>query len=209
MHRQLRYAVLATALLAGTAFAGARQELDAFTLGLKGLDGQFSQKVTDANGRAKETSSGRVALSVPRLFRWEYAKPYKQLIVADGKKVWVFDPDLEQVSVRVQGTEEQNSPLTALIDPARLDKQYDVSEEAAERDGLQWLSLTPKVDTEASFQMASLGFGKQGLARMEIVDAVGQRTAITFEGWKRNPAFAADTFRFTPAKGVDVVGDAQ
>ncbi|AEL07139.1 outer membrane lipoprotein chaperone LolA [Xanthomonas campestris pv. raphani] len=209
MHRQLRYAVLATALLAGTAFAGARQELDAFTRGLKGLDGQFSQKVTDANGRAKETSSGRVALSAPRLFRWEYAKPYKQLIVADGKKVWVFDPDLEQVTVRVQGTEEQNSPLTALIDPARLDKQYDVSEEAAERDGLQWLSLTPKVDTEASFQMASLGFGKQGLARMEIVDAVGQRTAITFEGWKRNPAFAADTFRFTPAKGVDVVGDAQ
>lgn len=209
MHRQLRYAVLATALLAGTAFAGARQELDAFTRGLKGLDGQFSQKVTDANGRAKETSSGRVALSAPRLFRWEYAKPYKQLIVADGKKVWVFDPDLEQVAVRVQGTEEQNSPLTALIDPARLDKQYDVSEEAAERDGLQWLSLTPKVDTEASFQMASLGFGKQGLARMEIVDAVGQRTAITFEGWKRNPAFAADTFRFTPAKGVDVVGDAQ
>ncbi|MEQ7892504.1 outer membrane lipoprotein chaperone LolA [Xanthomonas arboricola] len=209
MHRQLRYAVLATALFAGTAFAGARQELDTFTRGLKGLDGQFTQQVSDANGRVKERASGRVALSAPRQFRWEYAKPYKQLIVADGKKVWVFDPDLEQVTVRTQGSEEQNSPLVALIDPARLDKQYDVSEEAAPRDGLQWLSLTPKVDTEASFQMASLGFGKDGLARMEVVDAVGQRTAISFSGWKRNPAFAADTFRYTPGKGVDVVGDAQ
>ncbi|OOW83958.1 outer membrane lipoprotein carrier protein LolA [Xanthomonas campestris pv. vitiswoodrowii] len=209
MHRQLRYAVLATALFASTAFAGARQELDTFTRGLKGLDGQFSQRVTDANGRVKETSSGRVALATPRQFRWEYAKPYKQLIVADGKKVWVFDADLEQVTVRAQGSEEQNSPLVALIDPALLDKKYDVSEEAAPRDGLQWLSLTPKVDTDASFQIASLGFGREGLARMEVVDAVGQRTAIGFSGWKRNPAFAADTFRYTPAKGVDVVGDAQ
>lgn len=86
MHRQLRYAVLATALFASTAFAGARQELDTFTRGLKGLDGQFSQRVTDANGRVKETSSGRVALATPRQFRWEYAKPYKQLIVADGRR---------------------------------------------------------------------------------------------------------------------------
>lgn len=208
MLRTLRYAVLATSLLAGSAFAGARAELDAFTRGLKGLDGQFSQQVADQNGKVKERSSGRVALAAPRLFRWEYDKPYKQLIVADGRKVWVFDPDLEQATVRAQGAEEQNSPLTALIDPSKLDRQYDVSEEASVRDGLQWLSLTPKVDTEASFQIASLGFGKDGLAKMEVVDAVGQRTTISFSGWKRNPAFVADTFRFTPAKGVDVVGDA-
>ena len=209
MHRQLRYALFATALFASTASAGARQELETFTRGLKGLEGQFTQRVSDASGRVKEHSSGRVALSAPRQFRWEYAKPYQQLIVADGKKVWVFDPDLEQVTVRAQGHEEQNSPLVALIDPTRLDRQYDVSEEAAPRDGLEWLSLTPKLDTDASFQMASLGFDKDGLAKMEVVDAVGQRTAISFSGWKRNPTFAADTFRYTPAKGVDVVGDAQ
>jgi outer membrane lipoprotein carrier protein len=207
MLRTLRYAILATSLLAGTAFAGARAELDTFTRGLKGLDGQFSQQVSDQNGKVKERSNGRVALSAPRLFRWEYDKPFKQLIVADGKKVWVFDPDLEQATVRAQGAEEQNNPLTALIDPSKLDKQYDVSEEASVRDGLQWLSLTPKVDTEASFQIASLGFDKTGLAKMEVIDAVGQRTTISFSGWKRNPAFAADTFKFTPAKGVDVVGD--
>ena len=91
------------------------------------------------------------------------------LIVADGAKVWVYEPDLEQATVRNQGEEEQNSPLTALINPAQLDRQYDVSEEAAPRDGMQWLSLSPKRETEASFQYAALGFGPAGLARMEVV----------------------------------------
>ncbi|KMM76573.1 membrane protein [Xanthomonas sp. NCPPB 1128] len=207
MLRTLRYTVLATALLAGSAFAGAREDLTAFTRGLKGLDGQFAQKVYDGKGTLKESASGRVALSAPRLFRWEYRKPYTQLIVADGSKVWVYDPDLKQATVRAQGSEEQNSPLTALIDPGRLDRQYDVSEEAVARDGLQWLTMTPKVDTEASFQMAKLGFDRNGLARMEVVDPVGQRTDISFSGWKRNPAFASGTFRYVPDKDVDVVGD--
>jgi len=143
---------------AGSAWAGARDDLKTFTSGLKGLDGQFSQQVFDSRGKVKESTSGRVALSAPRLFRWEYVRPHEQLIVADGKKVWMYEPDLEQATVREQGKEEQNSPLTALINPALLEQQYDVSEEAAQRDGLQWLSLSPKRETEASFQYAALGF---------------------------------------------------
>jgi len=212
MHTTLRrYLVAATLVCASvgsaTAWAGARDDLNRFTQGLKGLDGQFSQQVFDSRGKVKETTSGRVALSAPRLFRWEYIKPHEQLIVADGKKVWMFEPDLEQATVREQGKEEQNSPLTALINPALLDRQYDVSEEAVARDGLQWLSLTPKRETDTAFQYAALGFNTQGLARMEVVDAVGQRTVITFSGWKRNPGFAAGTFSFTPAKGSDVIGE--
>lgn len=206
-----RHLVAATLVCASamsaSAWAGARDELNRFTQGLKGLDGQFSQQVVDKNGRVKENTSGRVALSAPRLFRWEYQKPHVQLIVADGKTVWVYEPDLEQVTKRPQGAEEQNSPLTALINPALLDKQYDVSEEAAPRDGLQWLSLSPKRETETAFQYAALGFDGQGLARMEVLDAVGQRTVIRFTGWKRNPGFAAGTFSFTPPKGTDVIGD--
>ena len=102
---------LAATLFATNAFAGARDDLNAFTKGLKGLDGQFSQQVFDAKGKLKERSSGKVALSAPRLFRWEYVKPYPQLIVADGKTVWVYDPDLKQVTKRGQGVEEQSSPL--------------------------------------------------------------------------------------------------
>ncbi len=206
MIRNARYAVLATALFASTAFAGARDDLQAFTKGLKGLDAQFSQKVYDGGGKLKESTTGRVALSAPRLFRWEYNKPYEQLVVADGKKVWIYDPDLQQATVREQGTEEQNSPLTALIDPGKLDQQFNVKE-VGQKDGLDWLELTPKDEGDVSFQSARLGFSAQTLARMEVVDAVGQRTDISFSGWKRNPSFAAGTFKYTPAAGVDVVGD--
>ncbi|WP_372013646.1 outer membrane lipoprotein chaperone LolA [Pseudoxanthomonas sp. 10H] len=204
--RPVQIAVLGLCLFAGSAFAGARDELARFTTGLKGLEGQFNQQVFDANGRAKESSSGKVAVAAPRQFRWEYVKPFAQLIVADGQKVWVYEPDLQQATVRPQGEEERNSPLVALFDPARLDRQFDVSEEAAASDGLQWLTLTPKVDAEANFQMARLGFGPQGLARMQVLDLVGQKTEIRFDGWKRNPAFAAGTFKFAPGKDVDVVG---
>ena len=206
MKQILRLVLLGTASLASSAIAGARDDLNSFTSGLKGLDGQFTQQVYDAKGKLKESSSGRVALSAPRLFRWEYAKPYPQLIVADGKKVWVYDPDLQQVTVREQGSEEQNSPLSALIDPAKLDKQFNVKESGT-AEGLQWLTLTPKNEGDASFQTARLGFGKTGLARMEVLDAVGQNTKISFTGWKRNPAFASTTFKYTPAQGVDIVGD--
>ena len=212
MHRIPRIALRLTLglglglLLAGNAFAGARDELVRFTTGLKGLEGSFNQQVFDANGRARETSSGTVAVSAPRLFRWEYVKPFAQLIVADGQKVWIYEPDLQQATVKAQGEEERNSPLVALFDPARLERQFDVSEEAAASDGLQWLTLTPRVDAEANFQMARLGFGPQGLARMQVLDLVGQKTEIRFDGWKRNPAFAAGTFKFVPGKDVDVIG---
>lgn len=198
---------LAAALFASSAFAGARDDLDAFTQGLKGLDGQFAQQVFDPKGKLKETSSGKVALSAPRLFRWEYVKPYPQLIVADGKTVWVYDPDLQQVTRRPQGIEEQHSPLSVLIDPDRLDDQF-VVKETGSQDGLDWLHLTPKGDSnDASFRTARLGFGKSGLVRMEVVDALGQRTEISFSGWKRNPSFPSSTFRYTPPKGVDVIGE--
>jgi len=208
--RMLRLAGLAVALFASSAaasaVAGARDDLATFTHGLKGLDGHFTQQVYDPNGKLRETSSGRVALSAPRLFRWEYAKPYAQLIVADGKQVWVYDPDLQQVTKRAQGPSEQDSPLAALIDPSRLDRDYTVTEDG-KRDGLEWLVLAPKQEEGASFRTARLGFGEDGLRTMQVVDALGQKTRIDFSGWKRNPAFDRGTFRYVPAKGVDVVGE--
>ncbi len=201
-----RILVIATLLAAGTAQAGGRESLDRFTKGLKGLDGQFSQQVFDSKGKRKEASSGRVTLSAPRLFRWEYLKPHPQLIVADGTKVWVHDPDLKQVTVRPQGAEEQNSPLTALIDPQKLSRDFNLKD-TGNQGGLEWLELTPKQGEGAGFQNARLGFDATGLARMLIVDALGQRTDITFSSWKRNPTFAAKTFRFTPPKGIDVIGE--
>ena len=203
---KLATTILSAALLlaANTVNAGARDELNAFTKGLKGLDGQFSQQVFDARGKQKETSSGRVAVSAPRLFRWEYVKPYPQLIVADGKTVWVHDPDLQQVSRRTQGAEEASSPLAILLDPSKLDRDF-VVKDAGKVAGVEWLELTPK-QAEAPFKSARLGFAKGGLAQMDYVDAHGQRTRISFSGWKRNPVFARGTFVYVPQKGVDVIG---
>ena len=201
-----RLSILVLLFACGLAHAGGRESLNTFTRGLKGLEGQFSQQVFDSRGNQKESASGRVALSAPRLFRWEYLKPYPQLIVADGTKVWVHDPDLKQVTVRAQGAEEQNSPLAALIDPQKLERDF-VARDAERQGDLEWLELTPKQTEGASFQRARLGFDGRGLARMQIFDALGQRTEIAFTGWKRNPAFPSSTFRFTPPKGVDVVGE--
>lgn len=198
------HAVAITLMVAGAAHAGARDDLRTFTKGLKGLDGQFTQQVFDIRGEQKEQSSGRVAVSAPRLFRWEYVKPYPQLIVADGKTVWVHDPDLQQVSKRPQGSEEANSPLAILLDPSKLDHDF-VVKEAGTINGTQWLQLTPR-SADASFKSAKLGFDKRGLSQMEYVDALGQRTRIEFTGWKRNPGFAKGTFVYVPAKGIDVIG---
>lgn len=183
----------------------ARVQLDRFTRGLKGLDANFSQQVFDPNGRKSDSSAGSVRMSAPRQFRWEYRQPAPQLIVADGNHIWIYDPELEQVTVRQQSLEEQDSPLSVLIDPTELDRQYRVSE-GGRSAGLDWLVLQPREAEDAPFQKARLGFGAKGLAKMELTDGLGQRTVIAFGAWKRNPAFPAGTFRFTPPKGVDVVG---
>jgi outer membrane lipoprotein carrier protein len=197
---------LAAFAISTLSMASGREQLTSFTKGLKGLDGHFEQRVYDPNGRQTEIASGSVRLSAPRQFRWEYQPPSAQLIVADGDRIWIYDPDLEQVTVRNQNSAEQASPLAVLIDPVELDRQFKVVE-AGNANGLEWLELTPKKPDDAPFLKARLGFGPQGLARMELNDALGQRTVLAFSAWSRNPAFAKDLFRFVPPPGVDVVGE--
>lgn len=184
----------------------ARTRLDAFAKDIASISADFSQQVFDANGDTGKASSGTLALKAPRLFRWQVSAPYKQLIVADGEKVWVYDPDLEQVTVRAQGTEEAHSPLTVLTDLAQLDRDFTTSDQGS-RDGMIWLRLKSKY-REPQFAWCDLGFDATGLARMDFEDTLGNRTQISFAHWQRNPKLAADTFRFTPPKGVDVIGDA-
>lgn len=203
--RLLAVAALVLAAQAVTA-AGAAARLDAFTRGLQGLDGRFEQRVYDANGNLGEQSSGRISLRAPRQFRWEYEQPFPQLIVADGDHVWIYDPDLEQVTVRNQSYEEQGSPLAALIDPGELQRQFDTAD-GGTQDGMDWLVLTPKKTEDAQFDAVRLGFDTAGLARMTLQDALGQRTEVEFGQWRRNPAFDAGHFSFVPPAGVDVVGE--
>lgn len=190
---------------AADAADSARPRLDAFAKDLHSLSANFEQHVADASGNPGKVSRGTLALRAPRQFRWQTTAPYKQLIVADGEKVWVYDEDLEQVSVRPQGTEEAHSPLTVLTDLSQLDRDFTTSEQG-ERDGLAWLRLKSK-DKDPQFAYADLGLDTNGLQRMQFEDALGNKTEIRFAGWKRNPALPAETFHFTPPPGVDVVGD--
>jgi outer membrane lipoprotein carrier protein len=210
MIRTISRCVLVSSLFAATvAMASPRDDFAHYTQGLKGLDGKFEQKVFEANGRLKEDSNGTVALSAPRLFRWEYVKPNPQVIVADGIHVWVYDPDLEQVTVKSQGNEEQQSPLIVLIDPSELERRYVVTD-GGTHDGLTWIDLAPKKkDDESEFKVAMLGFNGDNLQSMNLSDKLGQRTEITFSDWHRNPTFAKGMFVFTPPKGVDVVGEVE
>ena len=184
----------------------ARARLDAFAQNLHSLTGQFNQSLTDINGKSSKTSAGTLALEAPRQVRWDTLTPYKQTIVADGSRVWIYDPELEQVTVRVQSSEEAHSPLTVLTDVKQIDKNFKVSEQG-EHDGLVWLRLT-STSKDPQFDYADLGFDANGLARMTFRDQLGSTTDIRFSGWQRNAAVPPSTFNFAPPQGTDVIGDA-
>ena len=208
MHASFKSIVLAAAvsLVAHVAAADtARSRMEVFSKDLKSVTADFSQTVTDANGEKGDVSHGTLALQAPRQFRWETKQPYEQTIVADGQRVWVYDPDLAQVSVRSQSGEEAHSPLTILTDLSQLDTEFTASE-SGEREGLEWLKLVSKAP-EPQFEYAELGFSEHSLDRMQFKDQLGNTTEIRFDDWKRNPSIPASTFKFTPPKGVDVLGD--
>jgi outer membrane lipoprotein carrier protein len=191
--------------VAHAATGPARARLDVFATGLHALTGHFSQTLTNVNGQDSKTSTGTLALEAPREFRWDTTAPYQQTIVADGGRVWMYDPELEQVTVRKQSTEEAHSPLTVLTDLKQLDKEFKTSERG-QHDGLDWLRLT-SASKDAQFAWVDLGFDANGLARMTFRDQLGSTTEIRFSQWQRNPVLPPGTFTFVPPEGADVIGD--
>lgn len=183
----------------------ARARMEVFSKELKSVSADFAQVVTTAAGRATDETRGVIALSAPNRFRWDAKTPFEQLIVADGSKVWIYDPDLEQVSVRNQSFEEAHSPLTVLTDLSQMDREFSTSE-SGERDGLSWLKLVSKAK-EPDFEYAELGFDAKNLARMQFKDQLGNVTEIRFSNWQRNPSLPSGTFAFKPPAGADVIGD--
>ena len=159
--KRLRFATvvalfaLSLSSLTQAATGPARARLDAFAQGLHAISGNFTQTLTTADGQPGQTSSGTLVLQAPRQFRWDTLTPYKQTIVADGSRVWLYDPELEQVTVRKQDTEEAHSPLTVLTDLKQMDKDFNVTEQG-ERDGLVWLRLTSTAK-DPQFDYADLG----------------------------------------------------
>ncbi|HEY8069227.1 MAG TPA: outer membrane lipoprotein chaperone LolA [Burkholderiales bacterium] len=164
----------------------------------------FEQKVFDKNGKLVQESRGDFAFLRPGRFRWTYVKP-PQVIVGDGEKVWIHDTDLNQVTVRRVSRVLGATPAALLAGASDIDKAFDLTE-AGDKDGLEWLEAKPK-EKESGFERIRLGMGTAGIQAMELVDHFGQTTVLRFSNLVRNPQIDAGTFRFTPPKGADVLGD--
>jgi len=207
MHPCLRLLTFSFAVFAAdqAIAAGARAQLDDFSHGVQNLQAAFEQSVYSAEDDELDKTSGTLVLARPNRFRWDYLQPEEQRIIADGDNIWIYDVELEQVSVRPQSPDEQQSPLAVLLDLNSLDEQF-TSAETGAKDGADWMRLKPKAK-DPPFSHVDLGFRDSRLVRMVMVDIVGQRTEIVFADWKRNGTLAPGTFQFEPPAGVDVVGD--
>lgn len=200
-------------LVAQSAVAGALDKLGVFLDGTKTMRANFTQIVVAKNGKKPQQSSGVMMFSRPGKFRWQIDKPYNQLLVGDGEKVWIYDPDLRQVTVKKVDAALGSTPAALLVGEANgkdggrsaLEKNFTLRE-AGEREGLEWLEATPK-SAESGFEKLQLGFEGNELKAMELSDNFGQTTSLAFSRIERNPSLAASLFRFTPPAGADVIGE--
>ncbi|KQW35910.1 outer membrane lipoprotein chaperone LolA [Rhizobacter sp. Root404] len=197
---------LSLGLIAIAARADSVDTLREFIRDVKSGRAQFTQTVTSPDGAKKKTSTGSFEFTRPNRFRFAYAKPFEQVIVADGQKVWIYDADLNQASSRKFSAALGATPA-ALLAGGSLDKDFDlapVPAKDAAKDGLEWVSATPK-SKEGSFKSVRVGFRGKELAAVEIVDAFDQRSLLQFSQFMAGAVIAPETFQFKPPPGADVV----
>ncbi len=200
MRRHLMAALLLAA--AASARADSVDTLREFVRDVKSGRAAFTQVVTSSDGARKKTSSGQFEFLRPNRFRFAYSKPFEQLIVADGNKVWIYDTDLNQASSRRVAAALGATPA-ALLAGASLDTEFTLAAQPA-KDGLDWVLATPKIK-DGPFQSMRVGFKGRELNTVEIIDSFGQRSQLQFARFESNVDLEPDRFRFTPPAGADVI----
>lgn len=205
MFRTLFIAVF-TLLLAGTAYAGATEKLKSFIASSQSGQANFTQVVQDKKGKKIQSASGTMQFVRPGKFRWEYQKPYEQIIVGDGTKFWLYDVDLNQVTVKKLDAALGSSPAALLSGNNEIERSFTL-QDRDNKDGLDWLDATAKTP-DTGFNKIAMAFDAQGdLVVMELHDAFGLKTELRFSKMQRNPKLAAHLFHFVPPKGADVLGE--
>ena len=197
--------LLAALTLSTVAQAGGVDRLKAFIAGAKTAEADFSQTVADKSGRVTQQAQGKMAFARPGKFRWDYTKPYEQVIVGDGAKLWLYDTDLNQVTVKPLGDVIAGTPAALLAGDNSIEKYFKLKN-AGVSDGLEWLEATPK-SRDTTFERIRMGFKGDDLVQMELFDFFGQRTLLKLSHFVRNPSIPAARFKFTPPKGADIIGD--
>ncbi len=186
-----------------TALAGAVEQLKAFASATHSAKGEFAQRVVGRNSKISAPSTGEFAFSKPGKFRWLIKKPYEQLILADGQKVYMYDKDLAQVTIRPIADAVSATPAALLFGQGDVDKLFNLRE-VGNRDGLDWMEAIPK-SKDSTFIKIGIGF-RDGLPEaMEMHDALGQVTVLTLNKWVKNNLGPSEPFKFTVPAGVDVI----
>ncbi|MGN6831363.1 outer membrane lipoprotein chaperone LolA [Paucibacter sp. M5-1] len=190
---------------AAHAQADAVQTLRDFSREVKSGKAEFTQTVTSPDGKRKKNSSGSFEFQRPNQFRFAYAKPFEQLIVGDGKKVWIYDPDLQQASSRRMDQALGATPA-ALLAGANLEKDFELKAQPSAQ-GLDWVLATPRGPQadSAGLQSLKIGFKGKELAAIEVVDGFGQRSLLQFSAVSSNAAVAPERFRFVLPAGADLI----
>lgn len=207
---QILAALIATLLMAPGGWAAAHdrssavEQMQHFLSRVHSLKADFTQVVMDPNLRKVKQSNGTLLIKRPNRFRWDYATPNKEIIVADGKNVWMYDVELQQVTVKPLDGTLAASPAVLLSGSNDVGENFKIKD-LGENGGMAWVQMTPKVK-DTDFRDVRLGFRNGMVAVMELKDALGNLTRITFEHVKLNPALSDDQFRFTPPPGADVIG---
>ena len=201
----MRLLVFLSLLFAGNLHASSIDRFKTFLRTTQSARANFEQKVHDRDGKLVQESRGSFVFLRPGRFRWVYAKPVDQLIVGDGERVWIYDRDLKQVTVRRVSKALGSTPAALLAGASDIEKAFELAD-AGERDGLEWLEAKPR-EREAGFERIRMGFGVAGVQAMELVDHFGQTTLLRFSGLVRNPKIDPAEFRFEPPKGADVLGE--
>lgn len=204
MRRLLQSVAAAAALLlAAPAQASAVAALREFLAQTHSARGEFTQQVMRGAAPAGPPSSGTFYFERPGRFRWVYAKPYEQLLVADGERLYLFDKDLNQVTVRKLAAALPASPASILFGGKDFERDFELAD-AGTRDGLQWLRATPR-RKDGQFEQIEIGFRDGVPAAMVLADSFGQVSRLAFPRFERNPKLEAQLFRFTPPAGADVI----
>ena len=185
--------------------AGALENLRGFLEATKTLRADFSQVVISKNGKKPQQSSGVMMISRPGKFRWQIDHPDKQILVGDGERVWIYDPDLRQVTVKKMDAALGSTPAALLLGGNSLEKRFTLRE-TRENDGLAWVEAVPK-QADGGFERLRLGFSGSDLRAMTLFDNFGQVTTFSFSRLERNTVLDPANFRFKPPAGVDVIGE--
>lgn len=166
----------------------------------------FSQTLLDKNLQVMQEASGTMMFERPGKFRWVYEKPYQQLIVGDGSRVWFYDQDLNQVTVRQLDLAIGSSPAALLAGSSTIERDFELTDIDVQ-DDMEWLEATPRAK-ESTFELIRMGFSKAGeLREMVLRDNFGQFTLLVFTDLDANPDLSPDLFQFTPPEGADVISD--